>query len=146
VIIVVPSVPHSGTHFLKDHLLHGLETWVRHPYPVEQPKIIELLDAGNPAIVPWRDPDAVRASWLRRGKDPNNYAGWSLTRWYEEQAKLLRPYIDIGDIAILNIDNPEVRDDQLERINYQLGLELKTDWPVIRRRVDAKIHRERQEA
>lgn len=129
-VIVVPTVPHSGTHFMRDHLLAGLDTYVRHPYDEELPKLEELIDAGNPVIVPVRLFGRLEESWRRHGKDPENFAGLSLLEWKERVHGLCDRAGSLG--FLLNIEIPGLRRLQLDDINFDLGLELETDWPIIR--------------
>lgn len=127
-MIVVPTVPHTGTHFMRDHLLADVECYVRHPHPLDEPKLRELLEAGNPCLVPMRDRWEVTVSWIRHDKNPGNYLGWSLPEWFEQLDALIWPYSPL----ILHIDDLAARDHELAIINNTLGLELETDWPIIR--------------
>ena len=127
-MIVVPTVPHTGTHFMRDHLLAELECHVGHPYPADQEKFYELLEAGHPCIVPTRRPWDVLESWIRHGKDPRDFGGYSLPEWYDVQAGLVMDY----DPLYLAIDDIVMRDEQLAMINNTLGTVLTTDWPIVR--------------
>lgn len=129
-MIVVPSVPHEGTHFMRDHLLAELETWIRHPFVEEQPRIRELLDGGAPCIIPRRNEFSVAESWARHGKNITQFAGWSLREWWQQQAELVAPFA--GNVFYLNLDDEALRDEQLSIINNTLGTVLTTDWPVVR--------------
>ena len=126
-MIVVPTIPHTGTHFMRDHLLAGHEIYCRHFYENELAKIMELM-REHPAIIPMRKKAAVARSWERYGKDLDDFGGWSLEQWFTVLDKVLMPF----EPYILNIDKPGVRDEQLARINEELGLELVTDWPILR--------------
>ena len=127
-MIVVPTVPHTGTHFMRDHLLAELDCYVRHVHPSDEPKLLELLEAGNPCIVPVRDRWSVLESWIRHDKDPRAFCGLSLPEWFEALDALIWPYSPL----LLAIDNPEIRDEQLAMINNTLGTVLTTDWPIVR--------------
>jgi hypothetical protein len=137
-MIIVPTVPHTGTHFVKNLLADtGQELYVRHVYPAEIERLEYLLNQGHPTIVPSREPDAVIASWLRYGKDPENFAGMSLLEWW----KLLDGLVMMRqNVYLLHLDNPELRDLELATINFELQLELATDWTPVRETDTVQIH------
>ena len=130
-IIVCPTVPHTGTHFMHK-LLAGVDVErvvIVHPYPDQVAELKALVMSGNPCIIPLRHSDDVRASWKKYGKDVHNFAGMTIEEWY------IALY-GIADAAVklfyIEIDSPDRRDVQLAEINHKLGLELETDWEPVR--------------
>lgn len=132
-MIVVPTVPHTGTHFMRDYLLAGLETHVAHPYDHEIPKIYALLEEGNPCIIPRRRRIEVERSWIRHGKDRAKFAGRSLDDWLLVQEGIATMALIDSRLFYLDLDLPGVRDKQLLAINTGIGLHLDArGWPIIR--------------
>ena len=99
-----------------------------HPYPDQVDELRQLLLEGAVGIIPVRDPGRVFCSWIKYGKNPDDYAGMSLDEWMAVQADLALE----GRTYYLHIDQPGVRDLQLEEINRELGLDLVTDWDPVR--------------
>jgi hypothetical protein len=134
VIIVCPTVPHTGTHFIRDLLQHaprapGIERiLVAHPYPGNRDGLRKLVTDGNPVVLPRRDPDAVRGSWIKYGKDLADYAGASIDEWFRIQTEVIAG----GAAFFLDLDQPGRRTWQLNIINMALGLDLVTDWQPVR--------------
>jgi hypothetical protein len=99
-----------------------------HPYSDQLPELERLADAGEPFIIPARDPGQVFSSWIKYHKNPDDFAGRSLDKWMAVQAELaLRAWT-----FYLHIDKPGVRDLQLAEINEKLELDLVTDWEPVR--------------
>ncbi len=99
-----------------------------HPYEDQLPWLERLADDANPFIIPQRDPGKVFASWIRYGKNPDDYAGRSLDEWMAVQAELALRAITY----YLMIDQPGIRDVQLAEINKDLELDMVTDWQPVR--------------
>jgi hypothetical protein len=95
-------------------LIEGLKSMVDTEYSV--------------CVIPQRDPEAVRASWIKYGKNPNNFAGMSLKEWYDAQYSIA----ERAPTYYLQLDRPSARDVQLAEINRELGLNLETDWEPVR--------------
>lgn len=131
-IILVPTIPHTGTKLLTEDILRSFEhNALRnkpknrqkiddHIYPEKLTRWKELL-AEYPAIIPLRNPVSIAVSWQRRNKDIGEF----IVMWY-----ILVEIIDQYNPQYLPIDTKE-RDYYLNRINKKLRLELYTDWPVI---------------
>lgn len=135
-MIVVPTVPHTGTHFMRE-LLQGHEIHLRHVYLDEIEELDELLAAGNPAIVPRRPTARVLTSWLKYDKDPRDFAGMSIDDWFKMQHVVLE---GVDQVYYLNLEDAGIRDEQLAIINQELGLELTTDWKPVRQASDVQVH------
>lgn len=132
-MIVVPTIPHTGTHFMRDHLLKGVESMVWHPYDEDLDKIYNLISGGAACIIPRRDLDQIVASWQRHGKNVDDFAGRSLDEWLYVQNSIAVHAAAKSQLYYLNIDHPGARDRQLAAINRNLGLSLDArGWPVIR--------------
>ena len=121
--ILVPTIPHTGTHFMRDHLLKepGLAR-VEHIYP-NSCVDLEAIAKVSPTIIPLRHPLLVAESWKRRAKDV-----FELPMWWSN----LVTYFDPHGPFYLCLDKPEIRDGQLADINRDLEMELETNWPVLR--------------
>lgn len=120
--IVVPTIPHTGTHFIRDHLLSAHEHHVEHLWPLSRVTLAELA-ANHRTIVPLRHPMLVARTWKSQNKDIKELPDW----WYA-----LIQYIDPHEPAYLPLDSPQ-RDGFLQDLNRQLDTMLSTDWPVLPR-------------
>ena len=137
-MIVVTSVPHSGTHFVAHHLLEELPNkrslgyfsppapttgkYVCHTYDESMQDLTNALDNGNPCIVPIRHPLKVAVSWKRRGKDPND----AIPFW-QRLIDQIDPYCPF----YLPMDSDEREDwlDNIHKAPYWGSLVAETDWP-----------------
>lgn len=132
-IILVPSVHHTGTKTVFNDMLKG---WTvinqQDPNPPDDGKIrihidkafLEDLDywlKRAKTIVPLRHPRSVAIGWKRRWK-PLTLLDWQWN-WLKENVDPYNPYY-------LPVDQ-EDRDSWLLKINKGLGTDFKTDWPVI---------------
>lgn len=138
-MIIVPTIPGTGTHFVRDHLLAGKKVYCRHITEAELPKIIELM-AEHPAIVPLRKPENVRQTWDRLARD--NHGGWHLDQFYQALNEFILPL----NPYLLHLDLPHLRDLELRMINVGLELHLETDWRVIRGNAQEWAHMHRDTA
>lgn len=116
-MILIPSVKHTGTRFLREHLLEGHEYINRHVGE----KRIDQLDVDGDLIIPLRRLDRIIVSWERRQLELPDLrsALTELVCRYDHQ----QPYY-------LPIDSHH-RSDYLDDINEGLGLNLVTNWPVL---------------
>lgn len=121
-MILVPSVPHTGTHFMRDLFKGKQEIHLDHILPSTMDAWRVLFEQGNAAVVPMRHPFLVAESWKRRNKDPLHLP----ELWH-----LLVEVIDPYDPQYLCLDKPETRNAQLKAINERLDLNLTTSWPRI---------------
>ena len=129
-LIALLSIPHTGTHFVRDRLLRpaGIDYIDRHIWPDPgryeslRHRVEEYKRAGA-IITPIRHPLAVAKSWKRRGRPINELAQW--WRQLVKQIDPLGPYY-------LPLDS-KLRDAALDKINRDLALNLDPlDWPVLR--------------
>ena len=128
-LVVLPTVPGTGTHLMRDHILAGQNVYARHPYPEEVEKIIDKLSTpGSICVVPVRRYEEVAATWSRSGRDMDGFGGWTLQQWYQVLFGIIEPF----DPIFISIDEPDMRDIQLERLEDQLGVSLPHDWPIVR--------------
>lgn len=130
-VILIPTIPHTGTKLLADSLLFEFEHNALinkpkngqkiddHIYPEKITRWKELMQE-YPAIVPLRHPIKCAVSWERRNRD----LGEMVVMWY-----ILVEQLDQFNPHYLPIDSPK-RNQYLNRINQSLGLKLSTDWPI----------------
>ena len=124
--VLILGVPHTGNHFMLA-LLPGAKQEHCWPNPTPAGMWRHLLYAAEAVVCPMRHPLAVAKSWKKRGK-----AITDLDDYWREQVEV----IDREHPHYITLDRPEIRDDQVQAINEDLGLELNAgDWPVLRDRV-----------
>lgn len=127
VVILVPTIPSTGTHFMRDHLLEYEHKFVEHIWPDQMDRWADRMQGTKSIIVPLRHPSKVALSWKARehfGRPPV----MDLPMWWRRLVGMIdpaRPYY-------LPIDQVELRDSCLEHINKNLALELRTDWRIVR--------------
>ena len=139
-LVVIPSVWHSGTHFMTDQVVPDFTAhhfdhrgWIAgsprgdiqvrcHCEP-EFAKSLQRWGKEGQCLVPMRHPILVAQSWKARGKTG---------RFLElaAQWKLLKDHIAPHDPLYLPIDSPD-RENWLDKIRNFLNSEIQTDWPVI---------------
>ena len=148
-IIVVPSVHHTGTKFVYRYLLSDEKGW-EFVVPNPDTKSAYLNADGTPrkgnkgkvrihidkplmprvhawmkefpSIVPLRHPRAVAQSWKNKQKD---------LRWLGEQWEFLKREVDSYDPYYLPLNDSELRNDYLNDINNELDIDVDYNWPVI---------------
>ena len=149
-IVLAPSVPHTGAGFVSRELLRhftkiGMAAHYEHDhgqisthldgYAIDQ--VANLMVLRNyPTIVPLRHPELVAISWKRRGEEVSD----AIPYW-----QALIEVIDPLEPCYLRLDS-EYRDADLDVINGRWGLNLETDWPIVNASTDAAKpldHRER---
>jgi hypothetical protein len=118
-LILIPTVPHTGTHFMRALFKGQHKIQLDHIWPERTAMWRELLHKGHPIVVPMRHPFEVAESWKRRGKDPLEIP---------ELWRLLVQEIDKYNPQYLCLDVPLLRNGQLKAINNRLHLNLATDW------------------
>lgn len=122
-MIVALPVPHTGTHWLREFLEEGgVEFKLRHPWPHEN-AWRELLEDDPVVLCTLRHPLRVASSWKRRGKDFRDLGAFWLNQWGT---------IDGYRTYYICLDHPMHRQWQLEKLNLEQSLRLKTTWVVSR--------------
>lgn len=124
--VLILGVPHTGNHFMLA-LIPGAAQ--EHPWPDPSPagEWVGLMDEAEAVVCPMRHPLLVAKSWKKRGK-----AITDLDDFWRAQVEI----IDRRDPHYITLDRPALRDDQVNAINEDLGLDLNAgDWPVLRDRV-----------
>lgn len=127
VSVLVASIPHTGTFFVLDSILRDF-TWQmfeREPIPgCKQHR--HLFQPGDDAlmkermhqcvtVVPVREYDAVKRTWLRNGMNIEKLA----IQW--EKMLFLK------DVFFLQIDASN-KNEQLKKLSKIVGCELSTNW------------------
>lgn len=116
--VLITSVPHTGTVFLRDVLycnyFHCDDLTPAQFDNHFQDKVI---------VSPLRDPRAVYCSWIKR---ENTLLGINRNRFIKNW-KRLREIDEKYDVHYIPVDRPE-RVSQLQALEDKLDRELKTDW------------------
>jgi len=129
-MIVVASIPHSGTRFVLEHLLAPRKRVKSAPDDgefffehLDSPHIPKLRDMMRqfPCIVPMRHPKSIALSWKADSRLLTD-----LTTMYRCLVSAIDPFKPC--YLPLDVEN---RDAYLQLLNDQTGLNLKTDWPII---------------
>jgi len=126
----IPTIQHTGTKFLAK--LFGQMHWASfyedtseredflHVGHITENSIEAIKMLPYRMIIPLRHPYLVAESWRRRNKPLNEMA---------DNFMLLADELDPLNPLYLPID-VENRQEYLDKINSELGLNLKTDWGV----------------
>lgn len=133
--IVTISVPHTGTWFtirlftnlgmredgLTPSRLH--DNTIYHGHMIKGTQVGFALQFARtmPLVCPLRHPYRVEESFRRRRKDVSDMIEYFRT--YMQKFFPLDPYI-------MPVDSP-LREEALQRMRDGLGMDLRTDWPVI---------------
>ena len=133
-IIVLPTIMHTGTFLLIDDVFK----WFKHIGCAQEPEgdcvihchttnsffyeVASCMDK-HPVVSPIRHPARVLESFKRR-----NHLNY---RVFREQFGCMADLVEGRDVFYIHIDEPDLRDAELARINNELGLKLKTDWPLV---------------
>ncbi len=120
------SVPHSGTHFVRYHLLKGFGSTLHaeHIWPGREHDLATMA-RKRPTIIPLRHPVSVAQSWKDRGNQAKK-----LGELRDFWARLIE-YIDPHNPNYLPLDSP-ARAMYLDDFNNRHGYGLTTDWPIVR--------------
>lgn len=145
-IFAIVSVPHNGTNFMIHTVTQSIKGLMHvdgtshrrltqfkgeHGYMLahvlaDSMPAIRKWSLEFPVLVPLRHPIRVAESWQGNGK--------SVAEMVDYYRRLIAVWNDYKgtDHALhcLPIDAPD-RDERLAAINDALGLDLRTDWPVI---------------
>jgi len=126
-MIIIPTIPHCGTRFLTEYLLPKAgysedDIWFRHVYPANIAEICDMAKKHK-TIMPLRSPENCALSWKKRGLPASEM--YSL---YLAGLMLLHRF---PQILVLPIDS-DVRDAYLGVAMLRLGVEIETDWPIVK--------------
>jgi len=120
--ILVPTVPHTGTRFMRDELLVGIEgVYVQHVRPPEMDDLIRYAEQAEAVIVPIRHPIHVVESWKVRSQP------LEVLPIFWDNLSLILVHCEP---LMLPMDQSS-RDDYLKIINDSLGWSLQTSWPRV---------------
>lgn len=128
-MLIFPTVRHTGSHFIIG--LFGLDinkamSWKHggqgeyifdHIHPALSYRFMPLMEE-NTIVVPLRHPKVTAVSWRDRKKDEQE-----MIECFDCLVEMIDPY----EPHYLPVDS-EQRDLWLKRLNFDLGLELETDW------------------
>jgi len=130
--IFVPTIQSAGTAFMIDHLFAG---WplicpankeqgilFRHVY-LEGPRWPEWALPCDFTITPMRSLALMEASMRKRTMH-------TINQFYDLYAAWIRMVVE-RDAYVLQIDEPEKAQKELDRFNFDTGLDLKSDWRVV---------------
>jgi len=137
-ILLLPTVKHTGSHFVLKQLLPDFEQMnlkdidnldpdkniviFDHLYPSKM-DLWEPLMAKYPAIIPLRNKQDIMESWERREEPIDDF----FDQW--QILGRMRKY----KVYFINLDAPKFRRMQLRRINQELDLNLDPGkWEKIR--------------
>ena len=139
-LVCVPTIMHTGTHFIIEELLKDFKyssllhnQVIPDLIPNDDTKCFlhvnddfHVKNRGDflssvTLIVPLRHPHRVLKSFIHRGRELSAYK----EQW-DNMINLVAPL----NPMYLHIDN-DIRDEQLALINKTLGKEFHTDWRVI---------------
>lgn len=99
-------------------VLEGIDYEQAHfTYTGERSPII--YEREGPVIIPLRSRDAVKESWLRRGKKEDELE----KAWAD-----MDEFMESNDVYLFRIDDPSCRDDDLKEIGELLGTPLSADF------------------
>jgi len=131
--ILIPTVPHSGTHLIHDMFAQaGFESspiqnkhtgnTVTTTHIDRDERLNRVLSMMNEyqAVTPIRHPYLVEESWRRREQP--------LEPLYASLRRL--PALYEAGALVVPVDSPQ-RDKYIKRINKSLGINLKPDWKTV---------------
>lgn len=118
------SVPHSGTRFVRTNLVRAgfdpVNDFLQQHFTGHINHWI-IYGQQSPAIIPIRPYKEVEKSWQRRGRyDPPLDQVWSEMDRFIAEAE--------APVLLLHIEDPELRDQELQAIADLLDIEADWDW------------------
>ena len=155
-LLITPSIMHSGTHLLKQNILKDFKYWpyderldgdfqagVHYVTHVNE-RQEDWMSRGDHIVSPMRHPARILASFQSRNRpitmedtkerikhlEPHMFSmGMKEGADYESQWKNLAYFMDRYDINFIHIDADD-RDEQVEKFGKKIGRDLHCDWPV----------------
>jgi hypothetical protein len=129
---LVLSVEHSGTRFVKNHLLRGHERSYYHLRPHYQDFLRTVVEKYQFVFVPLRHPLEIARSWSKRGMSLEMLA---------ERFDCLSEFFDSYDPLWIPVDSP-IRDHFVEIARCRVGIDLDPGkWPLVGHEVAKADHR-----
>ena len=136
-IICMPTVPHSGTHFLRNRVLNvdGRFTYVdprvkpegdliyTAHYDTEYIKTWRTLVQQYPTVITLRHPARTCESYRRR-----NVIGATNISYITQWEGLLHLSDYFNDVMYFHIDDNDIREEQAQRIQEKFDLPIGVDW------------------
>ena len=119
-MIVLATVPHTGTSFFRDLLRQHFRPYrdfiVRHVHD----DVFADLD-NRTVVTTIRDDEDVRRSHIKRGENPGALEGY-----WRNWDRVVAEY----DPIIVSVDAVD-RDARLDNLSEALGVEFETDWAPV---------------
>lgn len=120
--ILILSVEHSGTRFVKNHLLHQNWSRYQHLVPHQREYIERMPGMYDFTFVPLRAPMEIARSWARKAKPMGLLA---------ERLEMLATMFEDEEPLWIPIDTPD-RDEYVQRASEATGLDLDPrGWPKV---------------
>lgn len=120
-VALILSIMHSGTHFIKDHLLKDRPVKYHH-IGEEVDDMLRKAEAEPNLLVPMRHPLATATTWKRRARPMD---------WMPECFELLATVVAALDVWYIPLDVSD-RDSYIDAINSSLGWNMDpAGWPLI---------------
>ncbi len=119
----IRSVPHTGTHFIRELLeSHGIKLVAHHFWDFMNDDFYSPYTELK--ICPIRDPSLCYVTFVSRDKDLHNY--WAAWRLFNELYEIE------DNVYIVPVDTPD-RDTYLQQLSLALDVNLETDWKPVAR-------------
>ena len=120
--ILVLSIEHSGTRFVKNHLLRGHWNRYQHLVPHQREYIERMPGMYEFTFVPLRAPMEIARSWARKGMSMKLLA---------DRFEMLATMFDSQEPLWIPLDSPD-REEYLEAARSATGLDLDPrGWPRV---------------
>lgn len=120
-MIIIPTVQHTGSLFVVDHLFGGRDKVVFRHFGQKNFKDVYNHIDGRNIIIPLRKLDKIIESWAGRQSNPYHL---------DRDIALLIDFAEKYNPYFLPIDH-ERREDFLKTISKAFKIDLQTDWPVV---------------
>ena len=124
-IIFIPSIRHSGTHVLFDGILDRKKNcgptrkWqIKHAHPDVAGDVVYY--PADVVVSPLRHPARIAASWSRYDKIGQHYRVNDFQDHVDRFIKYYHPVVT----HYIHVDDPDIRDRQVEELGDALGLHL----------------------
>lgn len=136
-VVCIPTIMHTGTHFVKEHLFKDYKPLsIVNDYDGEGDAkycfhVVSGATMGyglpraytNPVVVPLRHPYRVKQAFEKR------YNGEDFDLMHDQWYNMIT-HISKFNPYYLHLDDEERREKDLQNLNKGLGLNLQTDWSL----------------